>query len=126
MITINKKVQFLPFEEPTIIFCIIKGSRCSKLLDITEESYPDDPSSHFVNKRVNTVPGILSELICRLTQSLSNINNLKCVDDTTLMAESEELKSLLMKVKEESEKAGLKLNVWKTNIIHPVSSLHGK
>ena len=45
-----------------------------------------------------------------------NINNLRCADDTTLMAESEELKSLLMKVKEESEKAGLKLNIQKTKI----------
>ena len=47
-----------------------------------------------------------------------NINNLRYTDDTTLMAESEEeLKSLLMKVKEESEKAGLKLNIQKTNIM---------
>ena len=47
-----------------------------------------------------------------------NINNLKCADDTTLMAESEEeLKSLLMKVKEESEKVGLKLNIQKMNIM---------
>ena len=47
-----------------------------------------------------------------------NINNLRYADDTTLMAESEEeLKSLLMKVKEESEKAGLKLNIQKTNIM---------
>ena len=46
-----------------------------------------------------------------------NINNLRYADDTTLMAESEELKSLLMKVKEESEKVGLKLNIQKTNII---------
>ena len=46
-----------------------------------------------------------------------NVNNLRDVDDTTLMAESkEELKSLLMKVKEESEKAGLKLNIQKTKI----------
>ena len=46
-----------------------------------------------------------------------NINNLRCADDTTLMAESEEeLKSLLMKVKEESEKDGLKLNIQKTKI----------
>ena len=44
-------------------------------------------------------------------------NNLRCADDTTLMAESEELKSLLMKVKEESEKAGLKLNIQKTKIM---------
>ena len=43
-----------------------------------------------------------------------NINNLRCADDTTLMAETEELKSLLMKVKEESEKVGLKLNIQKT------------
>ena len=47
-----------------------------------------------------------------------NINNLRYVNDTTLMAESkEELKSLLMKVKEESEKAGLKLNIQKTKIM---------
>ena len=46
-----------------------------------------------------------------------NINNLKYADDTTLMAESEELKSLLMKVKVESEKVGLKLNIQKTKIM---------
>ena len=57
-----------------------------------------------------------------------NINNLRYADDTTLMAESEEeLKSLLMKVEEESEKVGLKLNIQKTKIqSHPVPSLHGK
>ena len=56
-----------------------------------------------------------------------NINNLRYADDTTLMAESkEELKCLLMKVEEESEKAGLKLNIQKTKILHPVPSLHGK
>ena len=46
-----------------------------------------------------------------------NINNLRYTDDTTLMAESEELKTLLMKVKEESEKVGLKLNIQKTKIM---------
>ena len=46
-----------------------------------------------------------------------NINNLRYADDTTLVAESEELKSLLMKAKEESEKAGLKLNIQKTKIL---------
>ena len=46
-----------------------------------------------------------------------NINNLRYADDTTLIAESEELKSLLMKVKEESEKLGLKLNIQKTKIM---------
>ena len=56
-----------------------------------------------------------------------NINNLRYTDDTTLMAESEEeLNSLLMKVKEESEKAGLKLNVKKTKIMASSPSLHGK
>ena len=48
-----------------------------------------------------------------------NINNLRYADDTTLMAESEELKSLLMKVKEEHEKVGLKLNIQKTKIMAP-------
>ena len=56
-----------------------------------------------------------------------NINNLRYADDTTLMAESEEeLKSLLMKVKEEGEKVGLKLNIQKTKIMNLVPSLHGK
>ena len=56
-----------------------------------------------------------------------NINNLRYADDTTLMAESkEELKSLLIKVKEESEKVGLKLNIQKTKIMASVPSLHGK
>ena len=55
-----------------------------------------------------------------------NINNLRYADDTTLMTESkEELKSLLMKVKEESEKVGLKLNIQKTKFMNPVPSLHG-
>ena len=56
-----------------------------------------------------------------------NISNLKYADDTTLMEESEEeLKSLLMKVKEESEKVGLKLNIQKTKIMHLAPSLHSK
>ena len=56
-----------------------------------------------------------------------NINNLRYADDTTLMAESEEeLKSLLMKEKEESEKVGLKLSIQKTRSLHPVPSLHRK
>ena len=48
-----------------------------------------------------------------------NINNLRYADDTTLMVESEELKSLLIKVKEENEKVGLKLNIQKTKITAP-------
>ena len=60
----------------------------------------------------------LDEAQARITIARKNINNLKYAYDTTLMAESEEeLKSLLMKVKEESEKAGLKLNIQKTEIM---------
>ena len=60
----------------------------------------------------------LDEAQARIKVTRRNINNLRYADDTTLMAESkEELKSLLMKVKEESEKVGLKLNIQKTKII---------
>ena len=56
-----------------------------------------------------------------------NINNLRYIDDTTLRPESEEeLKSLFVKVKEKSEKVGLKLNIQKLRSWHPVSSLHDK
>ena len=56
-----------------------------------------------------------------------NINNFRYADDITLRAErEEELKSLLMKAKEESEKVDLKLNIQKTKIMAPVPSLHGK
>ena len=62
-------------------------------------------------------PG-LEEAQARMKIAGRNINNLRCADDTTLMAESEEeLKILLMKVKEESEKVGLKLNIQKTKIM---------
>ena len=60
----------------------------------------------------------LEEAQARIKIAWRNINNLRYADDTTLMAESEEeLKSLLMKVKEESEKVGLKLNIQKTKIM---------
>ena len=59
----------------------------------------------------------LEEAQAEIKISGRNINNLRYADDTILMAESEELKSLLMKVKEESEKAGLKLNIQKTKIM---------
>ena len=55
-----------------------------------------------------------------------NINNLRYADDTTLMVKREELKRLLMKVKEESEKVGLKLNIQKTKITASGPLLHGK
>ena len=59
----------------------------------------------------------LEEAQAGIKISRRNINNLRYADDTTRMAESEELKSLLMKVKEESEKVGLKLNIQKTKIM---------
>ena len=55
-----------------------------------------------------------------------NINNLRYADDTTLMAESQELNSFSMTVKEESENVSLQLNIHKTNIMASVPSLHGK
>ena len=61
-------------------------------------------------------PG-LEEAQAGIKISGRNINNLRYTDDTTLMAESKELKSLLMKVKEESEKVGLKLNIQKTKLM---------
>ena len=66
----------------------------------------------------------LDEAEARIKIARRNTNNLRYADDTTLMAESEELKSLLMKVKEESEKVGLKLNIQKTKIMtsSPITS----
>ena len=66
----------------------------------------------------------LDEAQAGIKTARRNINNLWYADDTTLMAESKELKSLLMKVKEESEKVGLKLNIQKTKIMAsgPVTS----
>ena len=69
----------------------------------------------------------LDEAQAGIKISRKNINNLRYADDTTFMAGSEEeLKSLLMKVKKESEKAGLKLKLQKTKIMALVPSLHGK
>ena len=69
----------------------------------------------------------LEETQAGIKMARRNINNLRYADDTTLMAESEEeLKGLLMKVKEENEKVGLKFNIQKTRSWHPIPSLHGK
>ena len=67
--------------------------------------------------------GRLDEAQAEIKITRRNINNLRYADDTTLMAKSEELKSLLMKVKEESEKAGLKLNIQKSED-HGIRSHH--
>ena len=72
------------------------------------------------NKRLNEAP-------CGIKTSERNINNLRYADDIILLAEAkEELKSLLMKVKEESEKASLKLNFKKRRSWHPIPSLNGR
>ena len=69
----------------------------------------------------------LEEAQAEIKIAWRNISNLRYADDTSLMAESEEeLKTLLMKVKEESEKVGLKLSIQKLRSWHPVPSLHGK
>ena len=69
---------------------------------------------------------VLEETQAGIKIARRNLNNLRYADDTTLMAESEELKSLLMKVKEESEKVGLQFNIQKTKIMAsgPISSWH--
>ena len=66
----------------------------------------------------------LDEAQARIKIARRNINNLRYADDTILMAENKELKSLLMKVKEESEKVGLKLNIQKTKVMtyDPITS----
>ena len=66
----------------------------------------------------------LDKAQAEIKTSRRNVNNLRYADDTTLMAESEELRSILMKVKEESEKVGLKLNIQKTKIMpsDPITS----
>ena len=68
----------------------------------------------------------LEEAQARIKTAGRNINNFRYADDTTLMAESKELKSLLMKVKEKSEKVGLNSTFRKLRSRHPVPSLHGK
>ena len=68
----------------------------------------------------------LDEAQARIKIAGRNNNNLRYADDTILMAESKELKNLLMKVKEKSEKVGLKLNIQKQRSWHPVPSLQGK
>ena len=68
----------------------------------------------------------LDEAQAEIKIARRNIDNLRYGDDTTLTAESEELKSLLMIVKEKSEKVGLKLNIQKPRSWHLVPSLHGK
>ena len=69
----------------------------------------------------------LDELQAGIKIARRNVNNVRYADDTTLMAESEEeVKSLLVKVKEESEKANLKLNIKKLRSWHPLPSLHGR
>ena len=68
----------------------------------------------------------LEEVQAGIKIARRNINNLRYADETTLMAESEELKSLLMKVKEESEKVGLRSSFRKLRSWLPVPSLHGE
>ena len=81
----------------------------------------------YLKCRVHFANGRLDEAQARIKIADRNINNLRYADDTILMAESKEkLKSLLMKVKEESEKASLKLNIQKTKIMAsgPITSWH--
>ena len=91
---------------------------CSCLLP---SSFPPSVSSHFYLKPADVK---LDEAQAGIKIARRNINNLRYAGDTNLMAESEELKTLLMKVTEESEKGGLKLNIQKINImaLGPITS----
>ena len=82
------------------------------------------PESHYSTIYVTASNAGLKEAQAGIKIARRNINNLRYADDTTLMAECEELKSLLMKVKEEIEKVGLKLNIQKTKIMasSPITS----
>ena len=78
------------------------------------------------NARLDEAQAGLKETQAVIKIAGRNINNLRNTDDTTLMAEGKKLKSLLMKVKEESENVGLKLNIQKTKIMTSSSPFHGK
>ena len=94
--------------------CTKSLQSCPTLCD-PKECIPPGSSVHVILQMRNAG---LEEAQAGIKIARININNLRYADDTTLMAESEkELKSLLMKVKEESEKVGLKLNIQKTKIM---------
>ena len=100
------------------------------------EQWTDSKLGKQYDKAAYCHPAYLTymQITCRLDEAQAgikiagrNFNNLRYADDTTLMADSEEeLKSLLMKVKVESEKVGLKLNIQKWRLWNPVPSLYGK
>ena len=107
-------------------WCHLKAEICESLVkSFGTENHPSGFMSFSI--WTATFQGCWDEAQAGIKIAGRNINNLRYADDTTLRAESEEeLKSLLMTVKEESEKVGLKLNIQKTKIMHLVSSLHGK
>ena len=91
------------------------------------DSLPSEPTRETLYAEYIMRNADLDEAQAGIKIARRNINNLRYADDTTLKAESEEeLKSLLMRVKEESEKAGLKLNIQKVRSWHLVLSLHSK
>ena len=115
-------------ESTTVLLTIIysvKIYKCTKLYVYIKLQYDEQYSKTASDTSIINREGI--EYIVVHSNYNRNINNLRYADDTTLMAESEEeLKSLLMKLKEKSEKVGLKLNIQKTNIMaYPGPSLHG-
>ena len=134
----EKEVQFSLFADDMILYTENPKDSIRKLLELISKF------SKVTGYKVNTQKSLaflyanlyaeymmrntgLDEAQAGIKIAGRNINNLSYADETTLMAESEEgLKSLLMKVKEESEKVGLKLNIQKTRSWHPVPSLHGK
>ena len=107
------------------VHCCSVAKSCPTLCDPMDCSTPFFPVHHYLPELAQTCAG-LDEAQAGIKIVGRNINNLRYAGDTTVRAESEEeLKSLLMKVKE-SEKVGLKLKFRKLRSWHPVPSLHGK
>ena len=137
-------LELLIFDDPTDVCNLISGSFVfsksslhiwkftvhvllkPSLKDLSITLLPCEMSTTIYAEYIMRNAG-LEEAQAGIRIAWRNINNLRYADHTTLMAESEEeLKSLLMKVKEESEKVGLKLNIQKTKIMASVPSCHGK
>ena len=112
----------IPNLEP--VCCSMSGSNCSEEV---QQGYILSPCLFNLYAQYIMRNAGLDEAQAGIKIARRNINNLRCADDTTLMAESEEeLKSLLMKGKEESENCGSKLTLRKRRSWHLVPSLHGK
>ena len=117
----RKSINNLRYADDTILMAESEEELKSILMEVKQESGKVGLKHNIQKTNIMTNAG-LDEAQAGIKIAGRNINNLQYSDDTTLMEESEELKSLLMKGKEESEKVGLKLNIQKTD--HGIQSHH--